>query len=100
MASERVTVTLPTEIVQEIGRFEPNRSRFIAQAVERELKRRRRQELHRSLKTPHPEGALVAEAGFADWAARLPPEEEPLVDMEAATNVRWVEGRGWVEDPE
>jgi len=39
--TERVTVTLSAELVQGIDRFERNRSRFIAEAVEHELTRRR-----------------------------------------------------------
>ena len=56
MASERVTVTLPQELVEEIDRCERNRSRFIAEAVAHELALRRRQGLLRSVANPHPEG--------------------------------------------
>jgi len=35
--TERVTVTLPVELVEGIDRFERNRSRFIAEAVAHEL---------------------------------------------------------------
>jgi hypothetical protein len=98
--TERVTVTLPAELVQSIDRYESNRSRFIAEAVEHELVRRRREELLRSLKNPHPEAAEMAEIGLADWAAALPPEAEGLVDVDAGIPVRWVEGQGWVEGSE
>jgi metal-responsive CopG/Arc/MetJ family transcriptional regulator len=54
-ASERVTVTLPADVLEGIDRLERNRSRFIAQAVDRELARRRREALHDSIKSPHPE---------------------------------------------
>jgi len=47
--SERVTVTIPAQLVDDIDRFERNRSRFIVEAVERELVRRRRDGLLRSL---------------------------------------------------
>ncbi len=43
--SERVTVTLRAELVESIDRFERNRSRFISEAVEHELARRRREGL-------------------------------------------------------
>jgi hypothetical protein len=43
--TERVTVTLPIDLLEGIDRFEHNRSRFIVQAVERELVRRRREGL-------------------------------------------------------
>jgi len=45
--SERVTVTMPAELVAGINRIERNRSCFIAEAVRHELKRRQRQELLR-----------------------------------------------------
>lgn len=96
--TERVTVTLPSEFLEDIGRFERNRSRFIAEAVEHELVRRRRQALLRSLASPHAETAELAETGFADWGAGLPAGDEGLVDESAGTPVRWVEGEGWVEE--
>jgi hypothetical protein len=65
--SERVTVTLAIELIEGIDHFERNRSRFIAEAVEHELVRRRRKELLRSLKNPHSEAAELAETGLAAW---------------------------------
>lgn len=96
--TERVTVTLPAELLQSIDRLERNRSRFITQAVEHELTRRRREALLRSLQSPHPEAAELAEMGLADWAASLPADDGELVDPSAGTPVRWVEGHGWTED--
>jgi len=93
---ERVTVSLPVDLVESIGRFEHNRSRFIAEAVKHELVRRRREGLLRSLKSPHPEAADLSETGLADWGASLP-DNDRLVDEAAGTPVRWVEGQGWVE---
>ena len=93
--TERVTVTLPAETIETIDRLEKNRSRFIAQAIQRELERRRQEELQRSIDNPHPEAAALAEAGFDDWAASLPTEEEALVDMSAGTPVVWAPGEGW-----
>jgi hypothetical protein len=95
---ERVTVTLATELVRGIDRFERNRSRFIAEAVEHELVRRRRNELTRSLSSPHPEAEL-ADAGVAEWGASLPSGDDDLVDASSGKPVRWVEGQGWIEDP-
>lgn len=97
--TERVTVTLNTELVKGIDRLEKNRSRFIAEAVERELARRRREGLLRSIEKPHPDAAELAEAGLAEWSASLPAGDDDLVDPAAGTPVRWVEGEGWVEDP-
>ncbi|MBI4605655.1 MAG: hypothetical protein HY721_27125 [Planctomycetes bacterium] len=95
-----MTVTLPAELVQNIDRLEKNRSRFIAEAVENELARRRYEGLRRSLERPHPEAAELAEVGLAEWGASLPADEEGLVDMSAGKPVRWVEGQGWVEEPQ
>jgi len=98
MASERVTVTLPAEVVQEIDRLESNRSRFVLDAVRHELQRRRRAALRRSLRAPHPEGKQLAEAGFDEWASSLPADDvDGLVDVGAGMPVRWVPGEGWVE---
>jgi hypothetical protein len=97
--TERVTVTLPVELIESIDRLEKNRSRFIAQAVAHELLRRRREGLLRSLEHPHPEAAELADAGLDEWAAALP-QEEGLVDMAAGKPVRWVEGEGWIEAAE
>jgi hypothetical protein len=96
---ERVTVTLATELVRDIDRREKNRSRFVAEAVRRELDRRRRAELRRSLENPHPESAELAEEGFEEWTRSLPVEDtEALVDSSAGKPVRWVPGEGWLED--
>lgn len=96
--TERVTVTLPVELVEGIDRFERNRSRFIAEAVEHELARRRRDGLLRSLERPHPEAAELAETGLAEWGASLPTRDDGLVDVNAGKPVRWIEGRGWVTE--
>jgi len=102
MASvERVTVTLPMDLVRDIDRREKNRSKFVADAVRHELDRRRREELRRSLRNPHPEGAELADEGLEAWTRSLPGEDtEALVDSSAGKPVRWVSGEGWVEGRE
>jgi len=96
---ERVTVTLPGDLVRDIDRREKNRSKFVAEAVRRELDRRRRSDLRRSLENPHPESAGVAEEGLEEWSRGLPEEDvEALLDSSAGKAVRWVPGEGWVED--
>ena len=96
VTSERVTVTLPADLVRDIDRLEKDRSRFIQDAVGHELERRRRELLQDSLRSPHPETAELAEAGFEDWASSLPEEDASgLVDPRAGTDVRWVPGKGW-----
>lgn len=94
----RVTVTLPVEMVENIDRFERNRSRFITEAVKHEFVRRRRDGLLRSLKNPRVEATELAETGLADWGASLPSGDDGLVDVSAGKPVRWVEGQGWVEE--
>ncbi len=95
--TERVTVTLPAELVEGIDRLERNRSRFIADAVERELARRRREALLSSVHNPHPDTAELADTGLGDWTSDLP-NDEGLVDLAGGTAVGWVEGQGWVKE--
>jgi Arc/MetJ-type ribon-helix-helix transcriptional regulator len=96
---ERVTVTLPDNLVRDIGRREKNRSKFVAEAVRRELDRRRRTELRRSLQNPHTESTELADQGLGQWSHGLPEEgAEALVDRSAGRAVRWIPGEGWVED--
>jgi Arc/MetJ-type ribon-helix-helix transcriptional regulator len=99
MASvDRVTVTLPNDLVRDIDRREKNRSKFIAEAVRNELDRRRREELRPSLQNPHPESALLAEQGLEEWTRGLPEEDaEALLDSNAGKPVQWVSGEGWLE---
>ena len=98
---ERVTVTLPNDLIRDIDRREKNRSKFVAEAVRSELDRRRRAELRRSLQNPHPESAELADEGLTEWARSLPEEDtEALVDSRAGKPVRWVPGEGWVEERE
>jgi hypothetical protein len=95
---DRVTVTLPNDLVRDIDRREKNRSKFVAEAVRNELDRRRRDELRRSLHNPHPESAELVEQGLEEWTRGLPEEDTAaLVDSQAGRPVRWVSGEGWVE---
>ena len=96
--TERITISLPAEMVKGIDRLERNRSRFIAEAIERELARRRRATLLSSVRAPHPETVDLADAGLGDWTADLP-DDEALVDVAGGTAVRWVEAQGWVKGP-
>jgi hypothetical protein len=91
----RVTVTLPSELVRDIDQFEKNRSRFVLEAVKRELARRKRAELRRSLAEPHPQTAVIADEGLDAWASSLPREPDALVDRKGGVRVRWRPGRGW-----
>lgn len=93
---ERVTVTLPADLVERIDQLERNRSRFIAEAVEHELAQRRRDALLQSVQTPHPETIALVDIGLSDWVSDLP-GDEALVDTNAGTPVRWVDGQGWMK---
>ena len=99
MASvERVTVTLPNDLVRGIDRHDRNRSKFVAEAVRHELDRRRRLELRRSLQNPHPENVDIEDEDMDEWARSFPPEDaEGLIDNKAGKAIRWVSGSGWVE---
>jgi hypothetical protein len=98
LSNERVTVTLPTDVVRDIDRLEKNRSKFVLEAVRHELMRRRREDLQRSLRSPHSESEQFANEGFDEWASSLPEEDgTDLVDLNAGTPVRWVPGEGWVK---
>jgi hypothetical protein len=96
-AMERVTVTLPADLVDRIDQVERNRSRFIVEAVEHELAQRRRDALPHSVQNPHPETTDLADIGISDWGSGLP-GDDTLVDANAGTPVRWVEGHGWIEE--
>ena len=100
-AVERVTVTLPNDLVRDIDRREKNRSKFVAEAVRHELDRRRRAELHRSLQNPHPDSGELAEQGLEEWTRGFPTEDtEALVDSSIGKPIRWIPGQGWVEGRE
>jgi hypothetical protein len=95
---DHFTVRLPNDLVKDIDRREKNRSKFVAEAVRNELDRRRRDELRRSLRNPHPESAVLAGQGLEEWARSLPEEDaEALVDTGAGKPVQWIPGEGWVE---
>jgi len=101
MPASRITITLREDLVARIDRLERNRSRFIADAVERELHRRLRDELRRSLDAPHPESLDVAEEGLPAYGDALPSEPTDLVDPAEGVRVTWRDGAGWsrAEEP-
>jgi Arc/MetJ-type ribon-helix-helix transcriptional regulator len=96
---KRVTVTLPESVVEEIDRWESNRSRFLLVAAERELENRRREALERSLEHPHRESSLVAEEGLADWGRSMGDGDGGLVDTADGSAVTWTNVGGWSERP-
>jgi Arc/MetJ-type ribon-helix-helix transcriptional regulator len=96
MPKERVTVTLPKEIVRDIDRREKNRSKFILQAVQSELDRRKREELQRSLQNPHPESLENSELGMNEWAGQSAAGDADLLDLSSGRRVLWNPGEGWI----
>ncbi|MFA5504867.1 MAG: ribbon-helix-helix domain-containing protein [Vulcanimicrobiota bacterium] len=90
----RVTVTLPHELLREIDLQVKNRSRFILEAVERELERRRLELLRASLAIPHPESSEFAELGIENWV-EAGSEEPRLLDPKGGQEVRWIPEMGW-----
>jgi hypothetical protein len=94
--SERVTITLPAEVLDSIDKLERNRSRFIADAVRRELKRRLRASLILSLKNPHPESEELERLGLHAWGlSETSQDDSDLLDASKGTAVRWRENHGW-----
>jgi len=91
-----VTITLPSDLLEEVDQLERNRSRFIAEAVQHEVTRRRRAALMQSVQSPHPETTQLVDAG-PDWTPELP-DDEGLLDPAGGTAVRWVEGQGWIKE--
>lgn len=92
---ERVTITMPVALVDQIDRLAPNRSRFIVAAIRSAMLQLKRQRLRTSLRNPHPESKAMAEAGFDEWAKSLGDDGSDLVAPGSGTPVRWVPGRGW-----
>jgi hypothetical protein len=100
MASERVTISLPEEMVQEIDGRERNRSRFVQRAIAGELERLRQQELQRSLDNPHTDSEVVAETGFSEWADQAAADDQELLDASSGKEIRWDADRGWIKEEE
>jgi post-segregation antitoxin (ccd killing protein) len=100
MATDRITITLPRELVLELARAAKNRSRFVAEAIRRELDRRRREALRAALENPHPETAGLVEVGWGEWAAATDPRDADLVDPAGGTPIQWSAEKGWTERDE
>ena len=97
MAVERVTVTLPEEVLRDIDRRERNRSKFILQAVQRELEWRQREQLRLSLNEPHPESMQTAEWGIQQWVLSADERDADLLDQKEGKKVCWEPEIGWTE---
>lgn len=96
--SSRVTITLPSDILWEIDRADKNRSRFILEAVQREVARRRKEALAQSLAHPHPESQAFEAAGLDEWFRAGENDASELLDLDQGLEVRWIAGEGWVRE--
>ena len=94
--SSRVTITLPTEVLAEIDKGDKNRSRFILEAVRREVARRRQEALELSLVHPHPDSQSFESAGLEEWFLQGAQDAAELLDLDGGTPVSWVPDQGWV----
>jgi len=94
-SDERVTVTLPPDLLADIDRRERNRSRFIREAVRRELERRKREALRSSLSQPHGDSTELEGLGLAEWLGASDTDADPPLDLDGGIDVRWEPGRGW-----
>lgn len=94
-SDERVTVTLPRELVADIDRRERNRSRFIREAVRRELERRKREAFRLSLGQPHGESEETEQLGLEEWIGGVDGEDDQFLDPDAGIAVSWTPGCGW-----
>jgi hypothetical protein len=95
---KRVTVSLPDAVVEEIDRWERNRSRFLLVAAEREIELRRREALELSLENPHGDSLRVAEEGLAAWGDGMNDGDEDLVESRHGAGIRWSPEHGWVKE--
>ena len=80
---ERVTVTLPDDLLRDIDRREKNRSKFVAEAVRHELDHRRRTELHRRCKTPTPKAPCLPSRDWRNGPGACP-KKTPRGSLSAA----------------
>ena len=93
----RVTVTLPSEILVEIDRGDRNRSRFILEAVQREIARRKLEALELSLRHPHPDSLALESMGLQEWFDAGNQDAAELVDLNGGNEIHWVPDQGWVQ---
>ena len=96
MPTSRITITLPGDLVERIDQVAANRSSFLAAAAERELHRRLREGLRRSLDAPATESAELAEQGLTVYRDALEDDVADRVDPSGGVEVVWREDAGWL----
>ena len=96
MAAQRITLTLPSEVVTAIDRTTHDRDSFVTDAVRHEIDRRKEAQLRRSLDGPHPETSELAVSPSSNWPAGVPRDEwDDLLTSDLGEEIRWEEGKGW-----
>ena len=95
MSTERVTISVPSELLAAVDRRGGSRSALVQSALRHELERLEQAELRQSLEDPHPESLALADVDIAEWAGALPAGDDDLLDPDGGVAVRWTEGEGW-----
>lgn len=96
MAAQRITLTLPSEVVTAIDRTTHDRDSFVTDAVRHEIDRRREDQLQRSLDRPHPETSMANKSVPRDWPTGVPHDEwDELLTSELGQDICWEEEKGW-----
>jgi len=98
MSTAHAAIKLPATLARQVDRLSRDRSKFVVDAVRRELRRQQHDGIQRSLRNPHPDSRNLAKLGLKEWQASLP-EDDPadLVDVAAGSAVRWTPNKGWIE---
>ncbi len=82
----------------DIERRERNRSKFVAEAVHRELERQRCEELRRSTAVHIPKAPIWPSRVWMMVAHIARGGYESLLDCSGGKKVRWIPGQGWIEE--
>lgn len=95
MASQRITVSLPSGLLKGIDKRSKNRSEFMQRAVRHEFERELTEKLNQSLNSPHPKSISLEEEGVVEWLESLPDEATGLGDPPVGAGIRWAQDTGW-----
>lgn len=96
-SSERITVTLPSNLLHGIDARSRNRSSYVQKALRHEFERESQLKLKESLDSPHPATGSFEDSEYQAWFNSIPAEDTDFIDREAGVSVRWVAGSGWEE---
>lgn len=95
MASQRITVSLPSGLLKGIDKRSKNRSEFMQRAVRHEFERELTEKLNQSLNSPHPKSISLEEEGVVEWLESLPDEAADLGDPSKGKTIHWSQDMGW-----